>query len=96
MNQIGIAIKKIRVTSNETQERLSKKLGISRSYLCELECGRKKTSMKTLDKMAEHWNTKLSQIIYLSENLNEVMPEWFTPIIKEASILNESKNRNYP
>lgn len=50
---IGENIKKIRKENGLTQAEFSKKIGISRTYLSDLENNRKSPSVETLDKMAE-------------------------------------------
>ena len=54
-------LKHLRVNSGMTQEELSKKSGVSRSYIANIECGRKHSmSIQTLQKLA----AKLNVCIY--------------------------------
>lgn len=53
MKSVGYNIKKWRKESGLTQEEMAKKLGISRSYLANLEAGRKNVGEATIKSMAE-------------------------------------------
>ena len=54
-------LKHIRKNSGMTQEELSKKSGVSRSYIANIECGRKHSmSIQTLQKLSD----KLDVCIY--------------------------------
>ena len=53
MKSVGQNIKKIRKEKGITQEEMAKILGISRSYLANLEAGRKNVGENTINKMAE-------------------------------------------
>ena len=50
---IGKKIKELRKSKNLTQEEFSEQIGISRSYLSDIENNRKSPSVETLDKLAE-------------------------------------------
>lgn len=54
MNTVGENIKRIRKEKGITQEAMSKLLGISRSYLANLEAGRKNIGEATIKKMSEN------------------------------------------
>mgnify|MGYP002713868581 FL=1 len=61
---IGENIKKVRKEQNATQEEFAKKLGISRSYLSDIENNRKNISTNTLRNISEKLNVSIN---YLSE-----------------------------
>ena len=50
---VGESVKQIRTNRGFTQEEFSEEIGISRSYLNDLENNRKSPSLKTLDKISE-------------------------------------------
>lgn len=54
---IGFMIKEAR--GNLSQIEFAKKIGISRSYLCEIEKNRKSPSVKTLSKLAKAMEKEL-------------------------------------
>lgn len=56
---IGNMIKNMRTDEQLTQEVFSKRVGISRSYLGDLENNRKSPSVETLQKLATALNKKL-------------------------------------
>ena len=60
---IGENIKKIRKENGLTQAEFSKKIGISRTYLSDLENNRKSPSVETLDKMAEKLGVSTTYLI---------------------------------
>lgn len=52
MDHIGDKIRRIRQESNLTQEQLSKKSGISRTHIVEIEAGKYSPTFKTLTAIA--------------------------------------------
>ena len=56
---IGEKIKKLRTYKGLTQELFAKEIGISRSYLSDLENNRKSPTIETLEKIAKKMNTFL-------------------------------------
>ena len=56
---IGSVIKEMRTDEQLTQEMFSKRAGISRSYLGDLENNRKSPSVETLQKLATALNKEL-------------------------------------
>lgn len=52
-NSVGQNIKRLRKEKSLTQEEMAKKLGISRSYLANLEAGRKNVGEATIKSMSE-------------------------------------------
>jgi len=64
------ALKKIRVFHEMKQVDLAKDLNISKSYLSEIESGRKSISMDILQKYAEIFSVPVSSLLLFSENLD--------------------------
>ena len=58
-----MALDKIRKENGLTQAEFSKKIGISRTYLSDLENNRKSPSVETLDKMAEKLGVSTTYLI---------------------------------
>lgn len=54
-----------------TQSQLASELGVSNSYLSEIECGKKQPSLDILGKYSEFFEIPLSSIIFFSEHVND-------------------------
>ena len=65
---IGETLKRIRNIYGFKAKDMCIKLGISASYLSEIENGKKKPSYELLTKYADAFGVKLSSLILLSEN----------------------------
>ncbi len=61
----------IRVFNNMKATELSEKLSISRSYLSEIENGKKRPSLEIIQKYADIFKTKPSAILFFSEQYDE-------------------------
>ena len=66
------ALKQIRKFHQLKQVELAKELGISKSYLSEIESCRKPVSMDLLQKYAEVFSVPASSLLMFSENMNAV------------------------
>lgn len=64
------ALKEIRLFHQMKQDELSIKLDISKSYLSELEAGKKTISLDILDKYSKVFSIPASSLLLFSENLN--------------------------
>jgi len=64
------ALRLIRVFHDMQQQELAAKLSISRSYLSEIEGGKKVPSIELLQKYSDHFNIPMSSILFFSENLD--------------------------
>jgi len=64
------ALKQIRVFHQMKQVDLAKDLSISKSYLSEIESGRKSISMDILQKYAEIFSVPVSSLMLFSENMD--------------------------
>lgn len=68
---IGETLKKLRGIYGYTAKELSELLGISRSYLSEIENGDKQPTYRLLEKYSEILDIKLSSLMLLAEGYNE-------------------------
>lgn len=64
----------LRVFSNYKSSELAEELGISKSYLSEIEHGKKKPTIELLEKYAETFNIKVSTIFLFSEAIENDAP----------------------
>lgn len=72
---IGEVLKRLRNIYGYKAVEISEKLGISTSYLSEIENGKKQPSLEHLKKYAELFGIKLSSLILLSESYEEAEKE---------------------
>lgn len=72
---IGEVLKRTRTIYGYKANEMSVKLGISSSYLSEIENNKKTPSLEILQKYADIYGMKLSSLILLSENLEELAKE---------------------
>ena len=56
---VGYAIKELRDSYRETQQQFADRIGISKSYVSELESNKRSISVRTLNQIAEKLNMKL-------------------------------------
>jgi transcriptional regulator with XRE-family HTH domain len=66
---IGTRIRTPRTTNNLTQEELAFRINTSPSYICHIENGRKKPSLKKLMEIAAVFNVTLDEFLYSSAQL---------------------------
>lgn len=78
------ALRLLRVFHEMTQNDLSEKLGVSKSFVSELENNNRTPSLDTLNKYAEVFNVPVSSIIFFSENIENA---------KRGKIVGESLRR---
>lgn len=67
---IGDALRSIRVFHNLKQADAAAKLGISRSYLSEIESNTKEPTLQLIQRYAEIFSLPVSSIMYFAENLS--------------------------
>lgn len=72
---IGDALKRTRTIYGYKANEMSVALGISASYLSEIENNKKQPSLEILRKYADIYGIKLSSLILLSENIDELAKE---------------------
>ena len=68
---IGEALRLIRVFHDRTSREMAEDLGISRSYLSEIEHGHKQPSLELIGRFADVIDTKPSVILFFADKLNE-------------------------
>lgn len=68
---IGDMLKRMRVIYGYKAGEMSSELGISASYLSEIENNKKQPSLELLQKYANVYGIRLSSLILLSENMDE-------------------------
>lgn len=61
----------VRVFHDLNQSALADRLGISKSYLSELESGKKSPTLELLQKYAETFNMPLSSLLFFAENVDK-------------------------
>jgi transcriptional regulator with XRE-family HTH domain len=94
---INQALRLIRSFYDISQSDLSTKLGISNSYLSEIESGKKQPTIEILSKYSEQFDIPLSSILFFSENLDNPKPSDKIRISvakKIVSILEWNQTRN--
>jgi len=64
------ALRLIRVFHDLSQKELSSKLGISKSYLSQIESGNKKPTLTLLESYADIFDIPVSSIMFFSENID--------------------------
>lgn len=65
------ALRLIRVYHDLTQTQLSYELGVSNSFLSEIESGKKIPTLELLGKYSERFDISMSSLLFFSENLEE-------------------------
>ncbi len=68
---LGEALRLIRVFHDCKTGELAAALGLSASYISEIEKGKKNPSMDTLKKYAEFFDTTVSAIMFFSEDIEK-------------------------
>ncbi len=66
---IGEAFKIIRVFNNMTQQELATKLGISDSYLSQIESGKRTPTLDTIRSFSDYFKIPVSSLMFFSEQL---------------------------
>lgn len=63
------ALRLIRAYHDVSQTQLCSQLGISNSYLSEIESGKKQPTLELLNKYSERFSVPVSSLLFFSENL---------------------------
>lgn len=66
---LGEAFKIIRVFNNLTQQELATALGISDSYLSQIESGKRTPTVQTIRDFSAHFRIPVSTLMFFSEQL---------------------------
>lgn len=69
---INEAFRLLRVFGDIKAKELAIKVGISPNYLSEIESGKKKPTLKIIEKYCEVFNLRTSQVLSLSEELEKI------------------------
>lgn len=82
---INRALKTIRQFHGLTQAELALKLDMSKSYLSEIESGKKSVGYDLLEKYSELFDVPVSSLVFFSENLEEAdtIPEKFRSVVAD-------------
>ena len=65
------ALRLVRVFHDLNQTALAELLGISKSYLSEIESGKKPVTLELLEKYASAFNMPLSSLMFFAERVND-------------------------
>src|ERR1035441_1436832 len=68
---ISEALRLLRVYHNLTQTQLATDLKVSKSYVSEIESGKKKASIDILETYSAHFKVPLSSLFFFSEELDQ-------------------------
>lgn len=71
---IAEALRLLRTYHNTPQSKLAAELGISKSYLSEIESGKKKVTLDLLRQYSSHFNVPLSALFFFSEEMDRTRP----------------------
>jgi transcriptional regulator with XRE-family HTH domain len=63
----GIALRKLRISMDLTQEQLGFEAGLRRTYISSLELGQKMPSLETLHKLSTVFNMPISKFLQFVE-----------------------------
>ena len=66
---IAEALRLLRVYHRFSQSELSTDLHISKSYLCEIEAGKKKVSLEILNQYSKKFEVPVSSLLFFAESL---------------------------
>lgn len=82
---INRALKTIRQFHGLTQAELALKLDMSKSYLSEIESGKKSVGYELLEKYSELFDVPVSSLVFFSENLEKAdsIPEKFRSVVAD-------------
>lgn len=68
---IGETLRLLRIFNDYTMTEMAQKIGLSQSYLSELESGKKKPSLEIIEKYANAFEMKPSTLLLFSESLEK-------------------------
>lgn len=82
---INRALKTIRQFHGLTQAELALKLDMSKSYLSEIESGKKSVGYDLLEQYSELFDVPVSSLVFFSENLenSDAIPEKFRSVVAD-------------
>lgn len=65
------ALRLVRVFHDLNQSELAERIGISKSYLSEIEAGKKAPTLELLQKYADSFGMPLSSLMFFAENVDQ-------------------------
>jgi transcriptional regulator with XRE-family HTH domain len=68
------ALRLLRIYHRKNQSQLAASLGISKSYLSEIESGKKNVTLDLLKQYSSHFNVPLSALFFFAEELDRSRP----------------------
>ena len=71
---LGEALRLVRVYHDLSQSELCSELGVSNSYISEIEGGKKQPTLELLQKYSEEFSIPVSSLLFFSENLDDPRP----------------------
>jgi transcriptional regulator with XRE-family HTH domain len=71
---IAEALRLLRTYHKTPQSKLAISLGISKSYLSEIESGKKKVTLDLLRQYSSHFDVPLSALFFFSEEMDRTRP----------------------
>lgn len=71
MNELGAALRSLRVFHDLSQTDAAVKLEISKSYLSEVEAGKKEPTLALLSRYAEVFSVPLSSVLFFAEQMGK-------------------------
>jgi len=71
---IADALRLLRTYHRTSQSQLATDLGISKSYLSEIESAKKKVTLELLNQYSSHFNVPISALFFFSEELDRRRP----------------------
>jgi transcriptional regulator with XRE-family HTH domain len=71
---IAEALRLLRTYHKISQSRLATELGVSKSFLCEVESGKKKVSLELLKQYSAHFNVPISALFFFAEEMDRSRP----------------------
>ncbi len=70
LSELSERIKELRMLNKDTQADLAKKLGMSRSYISMLECGKREPQREELETIADIYNVDMNYLFGKQSELN--------------------------
>jgi transcriptional regulator with XRE-family HTH domain len=71
---IGEALRLLRIYHRKSQSQLAAIFGISKSYLSEIESGKKNVTIDLLNQYSTHFHVPLSALFFFAEELDRSQP----------------------
>ena len=65
------ALRLVRLFHNQSQTQVADGISLSKSYISEIEGGKKKVSMEVLERYSQHFNIPVSSLMFFAERTAE-------------------------